>query len=82
MSEQTPQSEIEVDFQCFVDECGAALKPIHQCDKTPHEITCDLLIAARRVLFNPNLPPTDAALKGLSDAVIAFEDAFVRGGKL
>ena len=53
-----------------------------QPTKTPHEITCDLLMAAKSVLGNPGSVPTHASLEMLSNAVCAFEETFVVGGSL
>lgn len=52
-------------------------------DKTPHEITIDLLIAAKLVLGNHHGQiPSQAALDMLMDAVMAFEAVHVKRGTL
>lgn len=55
----------------------------YQPTKTPHELTDDLHIAARRVLFEHELPEfKEAAFQSLSDALIAFENTFVVRGSV
>lgn len=54
----------------------------HSQDKTTHELTCDLLLGAKLVLGIPGSVPKPEYLERLWDAVTAFEETFVRGGKL
>lgn len=51
-------------------------------NKTPHDLTCDLLLAAKCVLGNHDSAHSAIALEMLSKAVCAFEQTFIVGGKL